>query len=159
MKNYIFFPFLFILLCLLCSCNNDEDIFIPEVIVKISYTNYDQTSFLNLFPHQESLNQISSAFTNNYSEERKNELLNNMKAKVAVLREDVGIIENILTIMGCNNVGAYVLPTYAERAKFNGQEAWLIQFTYALDTPVFGRVRCIAFSIPDIEELFYFTTH
>lgn len=158
MKKLFLLPFIIILFFLVFSCNDDEDIFVPEVIVKISNTDYNESGFLDLFPHQESLNQISSAFNNNYSEDRKN-ILTNMKIKVAALGEDAAIMNNILISMGCYDVGEYILPTYAERAKFNGRDVWLIQFTYALDTPVFVRVKCIAFSIPDIEELFYFTSH
>lgn len=163
MKHNIYLiSLLFITFFFLTACNDDtisESHYNPEVVVKVSNLNYDQPGFLNLFPEIESLNNISTAFTSDYSEERKNRLLINMQIKVANWGQDVAVMDNILTATGCNTVGEYILPTYAERAKYNGQDAWLIQFTYALDTLVFGRFKCFAFSIPDLDTLCYLGSH
>jgi hypothetical protein len=126
-----------------------------EVTVKVSNTNYDQASFRDLFPDSSSLRSISIAFNSNYSERRRTALVVNMLAKVSAMGEDVVIVDTILTRACCKTPGEYILPTYAERAEYNGKRAWLVQFTYGLSGPQFGRSKCFAFSIPNLDTLNY----
>jgi len=79
-----------------------------------------------------------------------------MKANVSKLGENVNIIESILEKVGCNVSGEYILPTYAEKAKYEDKDVWLVQFTYGLGNPEFGHFKCFAFSIPDLDTLNYF---
>lgn len=150
--------FFLLLLIPLSGCKDDK-ITSPQsnadVIVKLSGTDYNQNSFKTLFPDTASLKNINTAYSNNYSEERKTELLSNMKIKVKELGEDVTVIEKILARAGCNMSGVYILPTYAEKAKYNGKDAWLVQFTYGLSSPDFGHFKCFALSIPDLDTLDY----
>jgi hypothetical protein len=134
------------------SPNGDGNV---EVTVKVSTTDYDQNTFRQLFPDSISLHNISFAFNNNYSEERRNGLVVNMLVKVSARGEDAIIMDTMLTRAGCRTPGEYVLPTYAERAKYSGRKAWLVQFTYGLGVPTFGRYKCFAFSIPDLDTLNY----
>jgi len=129
-----------------------------EVTVKVSTTNYDKQSLHKLFPDTVSLHNIASAFSKNFTERRKTHLVDNMLARITALREDVSIMDKIVTRAGCKNPGEYVLPTYAERAAFNGRDAWLVQFTYGLGVPSFGRWKCLAYSIPDLDTLYLFQT-
>jgi hypothetical protein len=150
--------FFLLLLIPLYGCKDDK-ITSPqsnaEVVVKVSGTDYNQNSFNTLFPDTASLKYISTAYSNNYSEERRTKLINDMKSKVRALGEDVAVIENILTRAGCNMSGVYILPTYVEKAKYNGKDAWLVQFTYGLSSPDFGHFKCFALSIPDLDTLDY----
>jgi hypothetical protein len=148
------------LLILLCACEENkitDPQNIDEVVVKVSNTDYNLNSFRAHFPDSASLHNISTAYSNNYSEERKAGLISNMKSKVTALRQDVTIIEQILTKTGCNMPGKYILPTYAEKAKYEGKDAWLIQFTYGLGNPRFGHYMCFVFSIPNLDTLKYIT--
>ncbi len=129
-----------------------------EVTVRVSTTNYDHESLRKLFPDTVSLHNIASAFSKNYTEQRRTHLVDNMLARITALREDVSIMDKILTRAGCKNPGEYILPTYAERATFNGRDAWLVQFTYGLGVPSFGRYKCLAFSIPNLDTLYLFQT-
>ena len=134
------------------SQNGEDNV---EVTVKVSTTDYNQDTFGQLFPDSISLHNISFAFGNNYTEQRRTRLVVNMLAKVSALGEDIMIVDTILTRASCKTPGEYVLPTYAERAKYSGREAWLVQFTYGLGNPAFGRYKCFAFSIPDLDTLMY----
>ena len=125
------------------------------VVVKTSNTNYSQESIHRLFPDSASLAIISSAYSTNYSEERRAALIATMKKEVSELGEDVTVIDTILTRAGCNSSGEYILPTYAEKAKYNGIDAWLIQFTYGLGNSGFGHYKCYAFSVPSLDTLNY----
>ncbi|HOD62088.1 MAG TPA: hypothetical protein PKG96_08310 [Bacilli bacterium] len=148
-----------LLLIILIGCKDDK-ITDPqnnaEVVVKKSNTDYNQNSFKTLFPDSSSLKSISTAYSSNYSEERKAKLIENMKANVSKLGEDVNIIESILEKVGCNVSGEYILPTYAEKAKYEDKDVWLVQFTYGLGNPEFGHFKCFAFSIPNLDTLNYF---
>jgi len=157
LQNYCqyFFIFLFIILF---GCKNDK-ITDPqnnaEVVVKISGIDYNQKSFRTLFPDSSSLKNISTAYSSNYSEERRAKLIDNMKNKVSKLGEDVKVIESILSKTGCTVSGAYILPTYAEKAKYEGKDVWMVQFTYGLGNSGFGHYKCFAFSIPNLDTLNY----
>jgi len=160
MKHQNHYRIIFILLFIaLIGCNHDK-ITTPEnnagVVVKVSNTDYDQNSFHTLFPDTSSLKSISEAYSSNYSEERRAKLLENMKADIISLGEDVKVFEGILSNSGCNNSGEYILPTYAEKAKYEGKRVWLVQFIYGFGTPSFGHYKCFAFSIPNLDTLNYF---
>lgn len=160
MKLQNYYQFIFILLLIILIGCKDDKITDPqnnaEVVVKKSNIDYNQNSFKILFPDSSSLKNISTAYSSNYSEERKAKLIENMKAKVSKLGEDVIIIESILSKAGCNIPGEYILPTYAEKAKYDGKDVWLVQFTYGLGNPGFGHFKCFAFSIPNLDTLNYF---
>ena len=150
--------FLFLLLNNGCKEDNSTNIAnnsTADVVVKVSNTNYSQESFRQLFPDSASLAIISSAYSTNYSEERRTALIATMKNKVSELGENVTVIDTILTRAGCNSSGEYILPTYAEKAKYNGVDAWLIQFTYGLSNSQFEHYKCYALSVPSLDTLNY----
>jgi hypothetical protein len=161
MKLQAYYLILFSFLLILLSGCEENKITDPQnvngVIVKVSNTDYNLNSFRAHFPDTTSLHNICTAYSNNYSEERKAELITNMKGKVAALGQDVTIIEQILTRTGCNTPGEYILPTYAEKAKYESKDAWLIQFTYGLGNSGFGHYKCFVFSIPNLDTLHYIT--
>jgi hypothetical protein len=129
-----------------------EDI---DVIVKVSANNYDATSFKQLFPEMTSHKAIASAFSTNYSDERRATLTQRMLAHVAVLGEDPRFVDSILVRHDCKEPGSFILPTYAERAHFNGRDVWLVQFIFGLGGPSFSHHACYAYSIPELEQLYY----
>ncbi len=137
------------------STNTGDNFATSDVVVKVTNTNYSQDSFNLLFPDIASLTMIRSAYSTNYSEERRATLVAAMKKKVSDLGEDTTIVETILTHAGCNSSGEYILPTYAEKAKYNGVNAWLIQFAYGLGNPGFGHYKCYALSLPSLDTLNY----
>jgi hypothetical protein len=159
MKFQAYYLILFSFLLILLGGCKDDKITTPQnntdVIVKVSNTNYNHNSFKTHFPDSASLHNISSAYSYNYSWERKAELINGMKIKVTALGEDVTVIERILTTTGCNISGAYILPTYAEKAKYEDKDVWVVQFTYGLGNPVFEHFKCFAYSIPNLDTLDY----
>ena len=141
--------------CLLVGCDDfgvHEEV---DVIVKVSAKDYDAVSFEQLFPKTTSHKVIASAFSTNYSDERRANLTQRMLARVAVLGEDPRFVDSILTRHDCKVPGAFILPTYAERAHFNGKDVWLVQFIYGLGGPSFSHHACYAYSIPELEQLCY----
>ena len=148
---------------LILACNDkitepSDEITAKPVVIKTSI-NYNQQSFNTLFPDTASLNNISRAYSNNYSEVLKNRILDYMKAEVTRLGEDVSVFDSILVLTGCKLSGEYVLPTYAEKAQFENQDAWVFQFTYDTGTPIFfGNMQCIVLSTADFDTLAMITS-
>jgi hypothetical protein len=126
-----------------------------EATVKASTTDYNQDAFRRLFPDSVSLQRISSAFTNNYTEQRKTTLVENMLTRVSALGEVPAVLDTIVTRAGCRTPGENILPTYAERAHYAGRDAWIVQFTYGLGVPTFGHYKCFAYSISNLDTLDY----
>jgi hypothetical protein len=160
MKEHIILFLLFSLLLFTCSDNVSDsgNIFFEKPVVKKSAANYTKDSFTNSFPDNSSLQFISEAYTNNFNEEMRIELLDYMKNEVSILSEDVSIFEKILDQTQANEKGNYLLPTYAERAQYENRDVWIFQLTFGLGEPVFGRARCFVFGIPELDTLNYIGT-
>jgi hypothetical protein len=157
-KNPLILIFLFTAICCSDNISNQVNIFFEKPVVKKSAKNYTKDSFTNSFPDNSSLQFISDAYTNNFNEEIRNDLLNYMKNEVTKLGEDVSIFEKILNQTQSNEKGNYLLPTYAERAQYQNREVWIFQLTFGLGKPVFGRARCFVFGIPELDTLNYIGT-
>jgi hypothetical protein len=160
MKGRIFLFLLISTLLFNCSDNisDQENTFFAKPVVKRSNTNYTEDSFTNSFPDNSSLQFISNAYTNNFTEEIRIELFDYMKNEVTKLGEDVLVFENILEQTNCNKKGLYLVPTYAERAQYENREVWIFQLTFGLGKPIFGRARCFVFGIPNLDTLNYIGT-
>jgi len=160
MKKLIAFDsllFLFLLFVLGCTTESEDNI-TSGPVVKKTLVNYTHETFRTSFPDTSSLHNISKTYSNNYSEDKRNQLLDYMRREVSKFGEDPNVFENVLSRTGCKLTGEYVLPTYAERAKYENQEAWIFQITVGLGEPVFGRCKCYALSLPNLDTLAYIGT-
>ena len=152
MKIFIALCFLFLLLVPACTTESEDNITALPV-VKMTTVNYDSTTISNALPDLNSLNSISNAYSNNYTEEIKTKLLSYMRGEVSKLGEDLNIFDNVLSLTGCKIGNEFVLPTYAEKAKYENQEVWLFQLTYGLGNSNFGRSKCFVFNCNNFDTL------
>lgn len=157
MKDKIYKLIQILISFLLISCNEKStepyDNLTAKPIVKKTSINYNEESFRKNCPNTNSLNNISKAYSNNFSEEIRNELISYIKSEVIKLGEDVNIFDEILTCTGCKNKDEYLIPFYAEKAKYENKEAWIFQLTYGLGEPMFGHHKCFAFSLETLDTL------
>jgi hypothetical protein len=144
--------FLFLLLVPACTTETEDNITALPVVKKTT-VNYDSTTISNALPDLNSLNSISNAYSNNYTEEIKTKLLSYMRGEVSKLGEDLNIFDNVLSLTGCKIGNEFVLPTYAEKAKYENQEVWLFQLTYGLGNSNFGRSKCFVFNCNNFDTL------
>ncbi len=149
----------FLIFVLISGCKDnptDPYEYLPAkpVIKKTTY-NYTAEKLRELFPDTASWNSMSRAYSNNYSEDIRTKINEYMKREVSRLGEEPQIIENILCYTGCREAGNYIMPVYAERARFEDKEAWIVQFTYGLGQPEFGHYKYLAYSLPNLDTLFY----
>jgi hypothetical protein len=155
MKIFIALNCLFFLLFVSgCTTEYEENI-PPNPVVKKTSGNYTNETFKTSFPDTISLHSISKTYRNNYTEDKRNKLLDYMRSKVSKLGEDSNIFENILSQTGCKLTGEYVLPTYAERAKYKNQEVWIFQITIGLGGPDFSHWKCFVLSLTNLDTLAY----
>jgi hypothetical protein len=155
MKKYIASNclfFVFILFASGCTTETENNITALPVVKKTS-VNYDSTTISNSLPDLNSLNSISNAYSNNYTEEIKTKLLSYMRGEVSKLGEDLNIFDNVLSLTGCKIGNEFVLPTYAEKAKYENQDVWLFQLTYGLGNSNFGRSKCFVFNCNNFDTL------
>ena len=145
------------LLLVILACNEKstepDDNLTAKPIIKKSSLNYDDEIFRKSCPDTSSLNNINKAYSNNFSEEIRNELIAYIKSEITKLGEDVNIFDEILTYTGCKNTDEYLIPFYAERAKYENKEVWIFQLTYGLGKPEFGHNKCFAFSLETLDTL------
>jgi len=144
--------FLFLLLVPACTTETEDNITALPVVKKTT-VNYDSTTISNALPDLNSLNSISNAYSNNYTEEIKTKLLSYMRDEVSKLGEDLNIFDNVLSLTGCKIGNKFILPTYAEKAKYENQEVWLFQLTYGLGNSNFGRSKCFVFNCNNFDTL------
>lgn len=144
---------------IILGCNEKstepKDVITAKPVVKKSSVNFTAQSFNTLFPDSITLKNISTAYSNNYSEALWENLLEYMKGEVTKLGEDVTVFDNVLSQTRCKLSGEYLLPTYAERAKYEGKEVWLLQITYGLGEPNFAHYKCFAISVVNLDTLAY----
>lgn len=150
----------FLILSLLNFCNENatesNNEITAEPVVKVSSTNYNLQTFIEVFPDTVSLAKISRAYSNHYSEDIKKHLIVFMRSEVSKLKEDPDEFIKIVSLSGCNTAGEFVLPTYAEKAYYENQEAWIFQITYGLGGPGFGHFKCFVFGTANLDTLTYF---
>jgi hypothetical protein len=149
---------LFLILIQFSGCHDlfsTEPPDVVDVVVKMSMTDYDATTFTHSFPDTSSLHAVASAFSSGYSEERRASLLARMLQRIAVLGEEPRFVDSILTRCDCRTPGTFVLPTYAERARFKGKDVWIVQFAVGYGGPGFGHYSCVVYSIPDLALLYH----
>ena len=149
-SNCLFFVFMFFAFG--CTTETEDDITILPVVKKTSM-NYDSTTISNVLPDLNSLNNISNAYSNNYTSEIKNRLLSYMRGEVSKLGEDLNVFDNVLALTGCKIENEFVLPTYAEKAKYENKDVWLFQLTYGLGNSNFSRSKCFIFSCNNYDTL------
>ncbi len=105
------------------------------------------------FPDSIVFYSISAEFRRDYSEERRSRLIGHMLTQVLALGEDVGLMRTILERAGCTTRGTCIAPTYAERAKYGGREAWIVQFTWGMEPGDFGHIKRAAIGVPELDTL------
>ncbi len=125
-------------------------------VVKVSTKNYNHENFTASFPDTVSWKQISSAYSKNYSEDLRKGLIDYMKFEVIMLGEDANKFDNIMSLTGCKTPGEFILPTYAEKAKYNDKDAWLVQLIIGYGGPGFGHFKCFVFDASNLDTLNYF---
>lgn len=97
---------LFFLLIFIAGCSDKLEG--PETgitaipVVKITSTNYTANTFASYFPDTASHRSINQAYTNNYSEAMRMQLIDLMKSKVVKLGEDVTLFNSVIVNTGCN---------------------------------------------------------
>jgi hypothetical protein len=143
---------------LILACNDKitepSDEITAKPVVKKTAINYSEQSFINSFPDGTSLTNISEAYSYHYSEELRDKILDYMKGEVVRLGEDVSIFDSVLVLTGCKLSGEYILPTYAEKAQYENQDAWIFQITYDSGTPIyFGNCTCFVLSTTNFDTL------
>jgi hypothetical protein len=158
MKSRIVFSGVLLFMSLLILACNDKitqpsDEITAKPIVKKTSTNYTLQSFNSSFPDTASLNCICRAYSNNYSEEMRNNILDYMKEEVDKLGEDINTFDRILSVTGCKNNTGYILPTYAEKAQYENREAWVFQITYGLNNSNLGHSKCFVFDAATLDTL------
>ena len=82
-----------------------------------------------------------------------------MRTEVSKLGEDLNTVENVLELTGCKLNNEFVLPTYAEKAKYDNQDVWLFQLTYGLGNSNFGRSKCFVFNSNNFDTLLAVFSH
>jgi len=148
-----------VVLCVISGCKDastgpQTSLTTLPVVTKTS-SDYTPESFERSFPQTEILTAMTKAYAHKCSDEVREALIDYMKKEAADLGEDVSGFDALLTLSGCRDSEGLVLPTYAERARFNGQEVWIIQVAWGYDAADFGHFKCRAFGLTLHDQLAY----
>jgi hypothetical protein len=160
MKNYLLklaLPFLLLIIFIGCSANSTEpedELTVKPIVVKIS-KNYDEQLFNSSFPQNDILKNMSEAYKNNYSENIKMKLVDYVALKVKSFGENEEVFLECFKLSGCKNVNSISLPTYVEKAKYNGEDSWIIQLSWGVESSDLGHYKCFAIGINSKDTLYY----
>ena len=152
MISYIILFILSIQSCKDKSTDPYEDILVKPIVEKTS-TDYTPELFRSSFPKMELLHEIGEAYKNSYSEAVKNQLINYMKSQANKLGENSEIFNECMEVTGCNNSNSISLPSYAEKAKYEGKDVWIIQLVWGMMPSDLGHYKCFAISTDDKDTL------
>jgi hypothetical protein len=124
-------------------------------LVRKTAINYNKESFGNSFPDGELLRKIADAYKNNYSQEIKIGLIEHIKAQVILLGENQETFNRCMNLTDCENINSISLPTNAEKAKYNGEDVWIIQLVWGMEPSDLGHYKCFAISVINYDTLDY----
>lgn len=158
-KIIMFVALLFLLLVIIFSCSDNaidpiDDISVKPT-VKITSTDYDEQLFNSLFPKNDILIKISDAYRATYSHDIKVKLIDYVSQKVESLGENEDTFIECFKLSGCQEDNSISLPTYIEKANFNGLESWIIQLTWGVESSDLGHYKCFAIGINSKDTLYY----
>ena len=159
MRNIIISNFLiFLFISFLSGCDSltesDEDLPAKPIIKKTS-TNYTQQLISSTFPKTEIHEKMNQAYSGKYSEDMRQDLLEYIKKEISGLGESVGEFDEILKKSGCDDQNLLAIPTYAERAKYENEDAWILQIANGLNSQSFEHYKIFVFSLDSSDTLFY----
>jgi len=158
MKNkiaLITFSILFFFFIISCNDNSTEpkdEITIKPIVIKSSI-NYNKDSFRTSFPDLDLNKNIADAYKDKYSQEIKAQMIDYMKNQVKMLGENEDTFIKCMDLTGCKDINSISLPTYAEKAKYDGEDAWIIQLIWASRPENIGHYKCFAIGINQIDTL------
>jgi len=160
MKNHLFYIVsTFLLLAIIYGCNdnstNPEDNISVKPTVQITSTNYDEQLFNSSFPKNDILNEISDAYKSSYSNDIKVKFIDYVTNRVESLGENKKIFLECFELSGCENENSISLPTYIEKAKFKGEDSWIIQLTWGFKSSDLGHYKCFAIGIESKDTLYF----
>ena len=160
MKKHLFSVVSTLLLfTIIYGCNDNSTN--PEVnitvkpTVKITSTNYDEELFNSSFPQNDILNEISDAYKSSYSNDTKAKIIDYVTERVELLGENKYTFLECFELTGCNNENSISLPTYIEKAIFNGEDSWIIQLAWGFEPSDLGHYKCFAIGIESKDTLYF----
>lgn len=159
-KKVITLNLLFLLSLGIIGCDDSStdpiDNLSEKPVVKKTNTNYDRDSFRETFPDTAVLNRISGAYSDIYSGEIKTDLINYMKLEAKQLGEEQSVFTECMGLTGCSDTSLVSLPTYAEKAEYDGKEVWIIQLVWGNEPRDLNHYKCFAFGVDEMDTLDYY---
>lgn len=124
-----------------------------EPVVKSTTTNYTEAAFRTLFPEYATLSSFGNAYNGKYSDALKSAIISNIDAKAAALGLNTAILDSCISATGCMRSGEVALPSYVEKARYSGKDAWLIQIVWGTSASDFGHYKCYAIDSATLDTL------
>jgi hypothetical protein len=145
-------------LCLAAGCKDSGTEAYPgaDVLpqVRFSQTNYSQAVIMVGRPDTVLLPLFTRTYGGRYSDGLKASLVHYILDRTRQAGFDEREVQACLQATGQLESGGESLPYLAERAKYDGQEAWVFEFTYGFDGS-FGHYRCFVIGAQTLDTLFY----
>ncbi len=117
--------------------------------------NYSEDEFRTSFPDTISWKAMRAAYDNNFNNKDRQEILSYIIWEAENVGEDGNIIKSILQQTGCYETDGFLLPTFAERTKYEDVDVWIIQIIRGNGKPVFSHFKCFAISSSGLDTLAY----
>ncbi len=164
-------------LCLLIGCQTEfslnpsnnlvlpqrpvgDDISVVEgahPVVRLSQTDYTEAAVRSSVPDTAQLRLFGNAYGGKYSDSLKQSLVEYVDQMVQLLGGSVVEVQKCLEGTGQLTSGLVSLPMSAERARYQGKEAWLFQFTWGFTPADLGHYRCFVMDAATADTLLFIT--
>ena len=159
MKHNLFF----LLTLVLIGCQKDNPVTteqsqlpeLPKVVV--TQSNYVELDIQSRVPDTTYKNKCSSMYRDNLTDSSKKYVVNVLLQKVRLLNQDTSVVSGCLNATGQLKDGVISVPYYAERAKYQSKDCWIIEFAWGLNSNDLNHHRCFVMDVATKDTLLFIT--
>jgi len=140
------------------SCQKEKSPTWPDTtfpVVQVTSNNYCEAEIIGMTPHSELFEAFCESYVNQYSDALKAEVVKQMKIKAFRLGEDPRQLEECMEATGHLAPGVISLPYYAERACYDDQDMWLIEFAWGYAAADLAHFKSFVMGISTCDTIYY----
>lgn len=126
-------------------------------VVRVTGNNYEQPDIQARVPDTVLFHSFIRAYNGLYSDDLKRQLILSMQSAVQSLGLSQQEFLASLKATGQTSAGVVSLPYLAERARYEGEESWIYEFTWGVSADDLEHRRCFVMDAANADTLLFLT--
>lgn len=129
----------------------------PNPLVLLGQKEYTEATVRSSVPDTALFRAFCSAYLNEYTDSLKQFLVGDIGLRTELAGGNRAEMQKCLEATGQLKNGLVSLPFFAERARYQGKDAWLFQFTWGFTPGGLGHYRCYVMGAASADTLLFIT--